>query len=290
MSATLLPRCTFPPAGTPVVCAFSGGPDSTALVALAAAAGCDVEAVHIDHRLRPDSSGDVDIAASTAERLGVQFRTVAVDVGDGPNLEERARHARRTVLGADALTGHTADDQAETTLLALLRGTGATGLAAMQPGPAKPILALRRWETHQLCARLELQVVDDTSNADPRFRRNRVRHELLVIMNDIADRDVVPLLTRASDLLRDDDALLDALSAEIDVTDAKALTAAPLPLARRAIRRWLALDGQPPDAATVDRVLAVASGDAIACEPGGHRRVERSEQRLRLFSTRSAGR
>ena len=109
-------------------------------------------------------------------------------------------------------------------------------------------------------------------------------------MNDIADRDVVPLLTRATDLLRDDDALLDALSTDIDVTDAKALIAAPRPLARRAIRRWLAIDGQPPDAATVDRVLAVAAGDATACEPGGHRRVERSEQRLRLLSTRSTGR
>jgi len=285
VSTSLLSRCNFPPCGTPVVCAFSGGPDSTALVALAAAAGCDVEAVHIDHGLRPDSAADADIARSTAAKLGVPFRSVAVELHDGPNLEARARDIRRSVLGPEAMTGHTAEDQAETMLLALLRGSGATGLAAMQPGPGKPILALRRYETLDLCTELGLSVVHDPSNSDPRFRRNRVRHELIELMNDIAERDVTPLLTRAGDLLRDDDELLDALSADLDVTDAKALTVAPVPLARRAIRRWLTLDDHPPSAATVDRVLDVAAGTSVACEPGGHRRIERSGQRLRLFST-----
>ena len=109
-------------------------------------------------------------------------------------------------------------------------------------------------------------------------------------MDDIAERDVTPLLNRTSDLIRDDDALLDALSADLDVTDAKALTAAPAPLARRAIRRWLAADGHRPSAATVDRVLAVAAGSAAACEPGGGRRIERSGQRLRLVSTEQTDR
>lgn len=285
MSDSLLLRCNFPAPATPVVCAFSGGPDSTALVALAAAAGCDVEAVHIDHRLRPDSAADIDIAAASADALGVRFRSIAVDLADGPNLEARARDARRAALGPTALTGHTADDQAETVLLALLRGSGATGLSGMQPGPNKPILALRRSETHELCKRLGLRVVDDRTNTDPRFRRNRVRHELLRVMNDIAERDVTPLLTRSAAILRNDDALLESLSADLDPTDARVVAAAPLPLARRAIRRWLVVDGHPPDAATVERVLAVAAGDAAACEVGRHRRVERSQQRLRLFST-----
>lgn len=290
MSTSLLTRCTFPPRGTSVVCALSGGADSTALVALAVEAGCDVEAVHVDHHLRPDSADDAEIARATAAVLGVRFRSSSIDVPGGPNLEARARTARRAVLGPAAMTGHTADDQAETVLLALLRGAGAAGLSAMAPGPTKPILALRRSETTELCDRLGLTVVHDPSNRDPRFRRNRVRHELLPLLNDIGERDVATLLARTSDLLRDDDELLTLLGAQLDVTDARALAAAPKPLARRAIRRWLDADGYPPSAAMVDRVLLVAGGDAVACEVSGGRRIERSGQRLRLFSTEASDR
>ena len=101
------------------------------------------------------------------------------------------------MLGPDALTGHTADDQAETVLLALLRGSGATGLSAMRPGGRHPLLALRRRDTRLLCAALQLDPVDDPTNADLRFRRNRVRHELLPLLDAIAERDVVPLLVRS---------------------------------------------------------------------------------------------
>lgn len=290
MSATLLTRCTFPPPGTAVVCAFSGGADSTALVALAVEAGCAVEAVHIDHRLRPDSADDASLARANAAVLGVPFQSTSVELPDGPNLEARARTARQQILGPAAMTGHTADDQAETVLLALLRGSGAAGLSAMAPGPTKPILALRRTETAALCERLGLIVVHDPSNRDRRFRRNRIRHELLPLLDDIAERDVATLLARTSDLLREDDAFLTALSAEVEVTDARALANAHTPLARRAIRRWLDADGYPPSAAAVDRVLSVARGDAVACEVSGGRRVERSGQRLRLFSTGSSDR
>ena len=89
----------------------------------------------------------------------------------------------------------------------------------------------------------------DPSNDDPRFRRNRVRHELLPLLNELAERDVAALLARTAGLLRDDDTLLDQLAAELDPTDALALLAAPLPLARRAVRRWLDRGGYPPDAA-----------------------------------------
>jgi tRNA(Ile)-lysidine synthase len=101
-------------------------------------------------------------------------------------------------------------------------------------------------------------------------------------MNGLAQRDLVPVLTRQADLLRDDADLLDQLAVEIDPTDAKALAKAPVPLARRAVRRWLTTE-HPPDAATVERVLRVAAGQASGCDIGGGRRVERSRQRLRLF-------
>ncbi len=143
------------------------------------------------------------------------WRSAANDaeLDDGPNFEARARAARRDLLGPDALTGHTADDQAETVLLALLRGSGATGLSAMRPDAHHPLLALRRHETRRLCAALQLDPVEDPTNTDPRFRRNRIRHELLPLIDSIAERDVVPLLVRSADLLGDDDRLLDELAA-----------------------------------------------------------------------------
>jgi len=278
----LLARCTFPPPGTPVICALSGGADSTAMTALAVAAGCEVNAVHVDHGLRAGADRDAAIAADSARRLGTGFRLEHVELVDGANLEARARAARRRAIGPHASTGHTAEDQAETLLLALMRGAGATGLAAMRPSAQHPILRLRRAETAALCAELDLPVADDPSNDDRRFRRNRVRHELLPLIDLIADRDITPLLTRTADLVRDDDDLLDELAGTLDPTDAPALSRAALPLARRAIRRWLTLDGYPPDAATVARVLDVARGIAIGCDVGGGRRVERSDQRLRL--------
>ena len=99
-----------------------------------------------------------------------------VVVAPGPNLEARARSARHGALPAGALTGHTADDRAETVLLNLLRGAGPTGMRGVARDPRRPLLALRRHETQALCEALGLQVVVDPSNHDPAFRRNRVRH------------------------------------------------------------------------------------------------------------------
>lgn len=278
----LLANCTFPAPGTEVVCAVSGGADSMALMILAIEAGCRVTAVHVDHRLRACSHTEAAVVAAAAVRFGASFASKTIHVATGPNLEARAREARYAVLPDDVMTGHTADDQAETMLLNLMRGASSSGLAAMRPGLRRPILALRRSTTARLCAALDVIVVDDPSNRDTAFLRNRVRHELLPAMNALAQRDLVPVLTRQAGLLRDDADLLDELAAAIDPTDAKQLAAAPLPLARRAVRRWLATD-HPPDAATVDRVLRVADGSASGCDIGSGRRVERSRQRLRLL-------
>ncbi|MEP7047760.1 MAG: tRNA lysidine(34) synthetase TilS [Ilumatobacteraceae bacterium] len=283
----LLAKCTFPPAGTVVTCAVSGGADSMALMVLAVAAGCEVTAVHVDHGMRPGSAAEAGVVESTAARFGVAFRSASVDVQLGPNLEARAREARYSVLPGDVMTGHTADDQAETVLLNLMRGASSTGLAAMRPGLRRPILAMRRSATVRFCHALGIETVTDPSNRDPIFLRNRVRHELLPLMAELAGRDLVPVLTRQARLLRDDSDLLDELAAGIDPTDAKLLAAAPLPLARRAIRRWLTTE-HPPDAATVERVLQVADGRSTGCDIGAGRRVERSKQRLQLLEEPSA--
>jgi tRNA(Ile)-lysidine synthase len=269
----------------------SGGADSLALLVLAVAAGNDVTAVHVDHGLRPGSADEAEVVAAAAARFGARSQAVRVAVEPGPNLEARARAARYAALPPDVLTGHTADDQAETMILNLLRGAGLDGLAAMtriddDTGPHRPLLALRRHETRALCAALDLVPIHDPMNDDPRHRRNRVRHEILPLLSAVAERDVVPLLVRQAELLAEDAALLDELAAAVDPADARAVAAAPQPLARRAIRSWLRVDADaerhPPDAATVERVLAVGRGDAKATDVGGGRRVARSRGRLRL--------
>ena len=278
----LLARCTFPPPGTVVTCAVSGGADSSALLVLAVAAGCAVTAVHVDHGLRAGSADEASAVAALAARFGAGFHSCRVSITPGPNLEARARAARYAVLPSDVLTGHTLDDQAETVLINLLRGAAASGLAGIRSSSRRPLLAVRRRETHALCASLGIDVVDDPSNGDPRHLRNRVRAELVPLLDSLAGRDVATVLARQAELLRGDDDLLGALAASLDPTDARALAGAPPALARRAVRGWLR-GAHPPDAATVERVLAVARGEVVACEVGGGRRVARRAQRLRLF-------
>jgi tRNA(Ile)-lysidine synthase len=196
------------------------------------------------------------------------------------------------VLPAGAASGHTADDQAETVLLRLLRGSGLDGLSAMRPGPRHPILRLRRAEASRLVAELGLEVVRDASNDDPRFQRNRVRHELIPLCASVAGRDVVPILARCADLLAGDAEVLEVLARDIDPTDAAALRHAPPPLARRSLRNWLRAGqpaGYPPASAAIERVLAVAGGEVRACELEGGRRVRRSKGRLLLEDPRLPG-
>ena len=277
----LLSRTNFPPAPAHVNLAVSGGADSMAMLLLAIQSSLEVTAFHVDHGLRPGSAGEGDLVKIVCQKLGADFVQLRADLADGPNLEARAREARRALLPPGVFTGHTADDQAETVLLNLMRGSSTDGLSGMRWSFNKPLLALRRSETRKLCRELGIQFVDDPTNSDVRFRRNRVRNELLPLMNEIAQRDVAALIARESRLVGDDEDFLQFLSEAIDVLDAPRLAAAPLPLARRAVRTWLE-NPYPPDAATIDRVLDVARGVHPGCEIGGGRRVIRSRQRLRL--------
>ena len=267
-----------------MVAGVSGGADSSALLVLAVESGCDVTAVHVDHGLRPGSSGEALVVAELAATLGTRFIARHARVEHGPNLEARARQARLAALPPGTMTGHTADDQAETVLLNLVRGAGLDGLAGMRRGPTKPLLALRRRETVALCASLGIRPIVDPTNVDLAHRRNRVRHEVLPLLERLAERDVAAVVARNAALVGDDARLLDHLAASLEPTDARALVVAPRPLARRALRRWL-IDqggGHPPPAATVERVLEVAGGRWRATEIGGGRRVVRRQGRLRV--------
>jgi tRNA(Ile)-lysidine synthase len=305
LAGELLARCDFGvamPGGGLVVpavpnggvaLAVSGGADSLALLVLASRAGLDAVAIHVDHGLREGSDTEADVVAAAAARFGLGFESRRVDVEPGPDLEARARRARYDALPAAVMTGHTMDDQAETVLLNTLWGAGLDGLAAIRSGldgrPRRPLLRIRRAETVALCESVGLTPVQDPSNCDPRFRRNRVRSEVLPLLCDVAGRDVVPVLARQADLLAADAELLDDLASRLDPTDTRVLRDTPLPLARRAIRRWLRSpaafaddEAHPPSAAEVARVIDVVRGEAEACELAGGRRVRRSSGRLEV--------
>ena len=284
--AALLHRCTFPAdsGDGPLVVAVSGGADSVALLALAVATGRPTTAVHVDHGLRPGSAAEAGPVADLCAAWGAQFQAQAVQVPDGPALEARARAARHAVLPSDALLGHTADDQAETVLLRLLRGTGPSGLAAMRPD-RHPLLRLRRSDTEALCAHLGLTPFEDPSNRDPRFTRNRVRHEVLPLLADVAGRDPVPLLARLAALAAEQADVLDEVALLVDPTDAPALASLPPALAAAAVRAWWRTttgSAHPPDAAALTRVLAVADGSSAGCDVVAGWSVRRTGGRLRL--------
>ncbi len=263
----------------------SGGADSLALLALAAEVSDDVVAVHVDHGQRPESPDELAVVMAAAAAVGAEVESATVRVEPGPNLEARMRAARYEVLGPEAATGHTADDQAETVLVNLLRGSGMKGLGAMRPGPRRPILALRRSDTTAICATLGWAPVADPSNADPRHVRNRIRHELIPLLDDIAGRDVVPLLCRTADHARSVQDDVEDRAAELDPSDAIAVAAAPAPVAAAALAEWIkstTAAEHPLDSAAIARVLAVAAGDRVAAEVSGGWRISRSGQRLSI--------
>ena len=264
----LIGRCTFAEGPGPLACAVSGGADSLALLVLAVAADRDAVAHHVDHGLRAGSCEDVHVVNEVASALGVTVVVHRVAVDDGSNLEARARAARLTVLPAGAATGHTADDQAETVLLNLLRGAATDGLAAMRAGGRHPILGLRRAETHELCAQLGLDPVQDPTNRDPAHLRNRVRHELLPVLCELAGRDVVPILARQARLMADDATLLDDLAA----------SARP---DRRPLHRRRPYPARPAGASRVAPLRSPAGlGDGRPGAVGRHRIVARRRDRL----------
>jgi len=275
--------------GARPVVACSGGPDSVALLALTIATGRTPTAVYVDHGLRPEAGAEGGFVATLAQALGVPARVVPVAVDPGSNLEARARHARygaldalrREIHAACVLVGHTADDQAETVVLNLMRGSAGSGLGAMavrRGSVVRPLLGLRRADCEAVCAAIGVAPTRDVMNTDRAFRRVAVREDLLPRMSAVAERDLVPVIARQADVLRSESEYLDDLaraawSPDAGCSRADVLARLPLPLARRAVRQWLG--SPPPSFADVDRVLAVARGEIRATEISGGRRVVR---------------
>lgn len=234
--------------------ALSGGPDSLALTAVAAQLR-PTTALIVDHGLQPGS----DVVAETARRQAIDLGCVAahvigVHVGTAGGPEAAARTARYGALesaraGAPVLLAHTLDDQAETVLLGLGRGSGARSIAGMRaadPPWYRPLLGVRRRQTHEVCAELELSAWDDPHNHDRRFTRVRLRTEVLPVLEDVLGGGVAEALARTAAALREDTDALDALADDVRLTatsdsglDVTTIATLPAALRRRVIRGWL---------------------------------------------------
>ena len=234
--------------------ALSGGADSLALAAVAAGLR-PTTALIVDHGLQTGSGRVAAAARDRALSLGcVDARVLSVEVGSAGGPEAAARSARYAVLDAardraPVLLGHTLDDQAETVLLGLGRGSGARSIAGMRawdPPWCRPLLEVRRALTHAACAELGLTPWHDPHNADPRFTRPRLRAEVLPLMEEVLGGGVAEALARTAAALREDTDALDDDAAEASaavVTEGGIVTSrlAELPTAvrRRVIRSWL---------------------------------------------------
>jgi len=308
-----------------VVAALSGGSDSVAQLFLLrdlAAAGDLVlaGAAHLNHQLRADAARDEAFCRALCERLGLPLVVAHVPVTSlaaeaHVSVEVAARRARyafleqvRVELGAEVVAvAHTADDQAETVLLRLLRGAGTRGLRGILPrrgAIVRPVLDCTRTALREDLGSRGERWVEDASNADLAHPRNRVRHELMPLLARHYQPAVTRVLARTAEAVGADDAHLEALAAQaMPATTAEssrgvvlatgALAALPVALARRIARRALEAAQAPhaPDLADVEQLLAVCRpGGPAAAEPAGVRVERFSEDAVLLNRAQSAPR
>lgn len=206
--------------GETVLTAVSGGADSVALLDVLHSLGGEwslsLHAIHVHHGLRPEADADAEFVRALCDRMGVPLSTERVSVRREPpwdGLEAEARRARygafREVarrIGARLIaTAHTADDQAETVLMRLLEGAGPRGLAGIAPTRGmliRPLLDARRADVEAHLRKCGLRWVEDASNRDPRFLRNRIRHEVLPFLAQAVEPSIVDRLARTAALVR----------------------------------------------------------------------------------------
>jgi tRNA(Ile)-lysidine synthase len=281
----------------PVLVACSGGADSLALAAAVAfeapRAGVPAGAVTVDHGLQAGSAERAEATAVLLGNLGLApVVVVRADVGADGGPEAAARSARYAALagvarahGARVALGHTLDDQAETVLLGLGRGSGPRSVAGMVEHRVaggvtwwRPLLGVRRDTTRAACVAQELPVWDDPWNADPAYTRVRLRTEVLPLLEEVLGGGVAPALARTAAQLREDLDALDALAAahrrpgddDLPVDDVAGLPAA---LRRRVLRSWLIERGVPDlqavHLAAVDALLTRWRGQGRVDLPGG---------------------
>jgi tRNA(Ile)-lysidine synthase len=268
--------------------AVSGGADSLALAEAAAheghKLGLRVRALVVDHGLQDGSAQVAEEAADTARRLGVdEAEVLTVEVGGPGGVEAAARRARYAALSGKGrglvLLGHTQDDQAETVLLGLGRGSGPRSIAGMKPFDppwGRPLLDVPRTATRAACAALGIEPWQDPFNTDARFTRVRLRAEVLPLLEDVLSGGVAGALARTAAQLREDLETLDALAEQVRgegaTLEVKALEPVPPAIRRRVLRRWLidrgACDLSDAHLRSVDALIGEWRGQGGVWLPG----------------------
>jgi tRNA(Ile)-lysidine synthase len=268
----------------PLTVALSGGGDSAALAFLVHERDLSAASVHIDHGLAGSPmlrQAAIDIAAA----LDMDLEIIEVEVGKGPSPEGQARQARYEVLDGwdgSVLTAHTRDDNAETMLINLIRGTGAAGLAGIPyhrpPTIYRPMLAITRDEAREMAALAGLAFRDDPMNSDPALARNRVRHQIIPRLREMNPR-VVDALARAAVTITADSTLLDEMVEQIDTTAGVAigiLITLPRPLADRVLGRVITSSGVELTEDRLQRAWSVVDGSAPSQDLAGGLTLRRS--------------
>jgi len=298
-------------AGDTVLVAVSGGADSLALAAALVPESknllVNLVGVTIDHQLQKSSGEQAAKVITQLSELGitlVEIVKVNVEIIDG--LEASARRARYAALDAAAekhnakliFLGHTLNDQAESVLLGLARGSGARSLSGMAQCTGKycrPLLEITRSETLAACAENQLTPWIDPHNSDSQFARVRVRTEALPKLEESIGPGITEALARSADLLRDDADALDGwatqVAAGLDLADLEIAQLADLPKAvrTRLLRKAIYAAGAPIGSITADHVATVEAfvtswhGQGACSLPGGVK-VSRISGRLSLLS------
>jgi tRNA(Ile)-lysidine synthase len=272
--------------GEVVLIGVSGGRDSVALLSVLVKLGWRPHVCHLNHQLRGvDSDGDAEFVRQLATQYGlpstIEACTVAAD-------EDSARRARQEFFGRVAestgvkklVLAHTADDQVETFLLRLLRGAGVPGLVGIWPERQlgllrviRPLLKVQRLEIMEYLAAKNLSYREDKSNTDTRFTRNRIRHELLPLLEREYNPAIRDVLLNTAEILRDEDFYLlhhiaqrfYMAACQNDAVNVKTLASYPIAVQRRVLRFWLGGDSESGPSFTFDQIEAVrhaALGDS----------------------------
>ena len=296
-------------AGDLILVAVSGGADSLALAyALSLEApklALRIEGVTVDHQLQSQSSVQAEKVVAALSKMGIQkTHVIKVDVDITDGLEASARRARYAALDACAektgatfiLLGHTRDDQSESVLLGLARGSGARSLSAMAMRNGKylrPLLAITREETLGTCAEAQLDPWDDPHNADKTFTRVRVRHDVIPHLEKNLGPGISAALARTASLLRDDADALDQLAEEEFAAheplslDINRLEKLPKAIRTRVLRMAIYAAGAPSGSLSADHITPIEAfitdwrGQGPSDLPGGVR-VSRISGRLSL--------
>lgn len=275
--------------------ACSGGGDSIGLALVAASQNIDFALMYVEHNINPSTRVCETIVGDLATKLGVEVFVENVDLdseNNKGNLESRARDMRYAALEKVreenaydfVLTAHHLDDYVETFFINLIRGAGSSiaSLSAARQNLVRPLLHWRKSQLENLVNKSEIEFFSDPSNALDCFVRNRIRNEVMPLLDDISKRDVAPLIAKAGNHISRDQKFISKLGEEswpiVGDTDTRALRALDISLQNHAIRAWI--DGDRPSAKEMANILDVVNHEIPRTQISGNRTIWRKDAKL----------